>query len=56
MNFELNARFAEDSWSFRAEHYLAALLERGIRALIYVGDTDWICNWVCWYSRVGGTC
>ncbi|RDX51142.1 serine carboxypeptidase [Lentinus brumalis] len=46
MNFELNARFAEDNWSFRAEHYLAALLERGIRALIYVGDTDWICNWV----------
>ncbi|RPD57086.1 serine carboxypeptidase [Lentinus tigrinus ALCF2SS1-6] len=46
INFELNERFSEDSWSFRAEHYLAALLERRIRALVYVGDTDWICNWV----------
>jgi carboxypeptidase C (cathepsin A) len=27
-------------------HYVAALLERGIRVLIYVGEYDWICNWV----------
>ncbi len=27
-------------------HYVAALLERGIRALIYVGKNDWICNHV----------
>ncbi|KAI0720036.1 serine carboxypeptidase [Cerioporus squamosus] len=46
LDWDLNARFAPDYWSFRAEHYLAALLERGIRVLIYVGDTDWICNWV----------
>ncbi|EIN13162.1 serine carboxypeptidase [Punctularia strigosozonata HHB-11173 SS5] len=26
--------------------YVAALLERGVRALIYVGAYDWICNWV----------
>ncbi|KAK1226684.1 hypothetical protein PQX77_010328 [Marasmius sp. AFHP31] len=26
--------------------YVAALLERGIRTLIYVGTYDWICNWV----------
>ncbi|KAF8870097.1 Alpha/Beta hydrolase protein [Infundibulicybe gibba] len=26
--------------------YVAALLERGIRVLIYVGTYDWICNWV----------
>ena len=25
---------------------LRALLERGIRTLIYVGATDYICNWV----------
>ncbi|KAH7919224.1 alpha/beta-hydrolase [Leucogyrophana mollusca] len=26
--------------------HVAALLERGVRALIYVGTYDWICNWV----------
>ncbi|KAK7047199.1 hypothetical protein VNI00_006865 [Paramarasmius palmivorus] len=26
--------------------YVGALLERGIRVLIYVGNYDWICNWV----------
>jgi carboxypeptidase C (cathepsin A) len=26
--------------------YVAALLERGVRTLIYVGAYDWICNWV----------
>ncbi|KAL0057855.1 hypothetical protein AAF712_015489 [Marasmius tenuissimus] len=26
--------------------YVAALLERGIRALIYVGTYDWLCNWI----------
>lgn len=48
INYDLNSRFTSggDLWSFRAEHYLAALLERGVRALIYVGATDWICNWV----------
>lgn len=28
------------------QHYVGALLERGVRALIYVGEFDWICNWV----------
>src|SRR6266571_7839349 len=27
-------------------HYVAALLERGVKALIYVGTYDWICNFV----------
>jgi carboxypeptidase C (cathepsin A) len=27
-------------------HYVAALLERNVRVLIYVGMNDWICNWV----------
>ncbi|KAI0686213.1 serine carboxypeptidase [Earliella scabrosa] len=35
-----------DFWNFRAEHYLEALLERGVRVLIYVGENDWVCNWV----------
>ncbi|KAF5376948.1 hypothetical protein D9615_007272 [Tricholomella constricta] len=26
--------------------HVAALLERGVRVLIYVGTYDWICNWV----------
>ncbi|KIJ64661.1 hypothetical protein HYDPIDRAFT_90311 [Hydnomerulius pinastri MD-312] len=26
--------------------HIAGLLERGVRALIYVGTYDWICNWV----------
>ena len=26
--------------------YVAGLLERGVRVLIYVGAYDWICNWV----------
>lgn len=31
---------------FPTQHYIAALLERGVRALIYVGANDWVCNWV----------
>ncbi|THH16795.1 hypothetical protein EW146_g3910 [Bondarzewia mesenterica] len=27
-------------------HYVAGLLNRGVRVLIYVGAYDWICNWV----------
>ena len=40
--------FAEsgDIYTFPAKDYLAALLERGVRALIFVGDADWICNYV----------
>ncbi|KAF9555849.1 serine carboxypeptidase [Agrocybe pediades] len=28
------------------QHYVAALLERGVKVLIYVGTLDWICNHV----------
>jgi cathepsin A (carboxypeptidase C) len=27
-------------------HYVAALLDRGVKALIYAGKYDWICNFV----------
>ena len=27
-------------------NHVAALLERNVRVLIYVGKNDWICNWV----------
>ncbi|KAF9262351.1 serine carboxypeptidase [Marasmius fiardii PR-910] len=29
-----------------ATFHVAALLERGVRVLIYVGAYDWICNWI----------
>ena len=35
-----------DLWNFPAHYHIAALLERGIRVLVYVGQTDFICNWV----------
>ncbi|OSC96476.1 serine carboxypeptidase [Trametes coccinea BRFM310] len=35
-----------DWFSFPAQYYIAGLLERGIRALVYVGATDFICNWI----------
>jgi len=31
---------------FPTQYYIGALLERGIRALIYVGATDWFGNWL----------
>ncbi|KAF8178575.1 Alpha/Beta hydrolase protein [Mycena galopus ATCC 62051] len=36
----------DPSGDHSTQHYVAALLERGIRVLIYVGTYDWICNWV----------
>ncbi|KAI0635406.1 serine carboxypeptidase [Trametes polyzona] len=35
-----------DLYNYRADHYLAALLERGVRVLIYVGSNDWVSNWI----------
>ncbi|KAF8518463.1 serine carboxypeptidase [Gautieria morchelliformis] len=35
-----------DDVSHQTQFYVAELLERGIRVLIYVGTYDWICNWV----------
>jgi carboxypeptidase C (cathepsin A) len=28
------------------QYYIGALLDRGVRVLIYVGENDWMCNWV----------
>ena len=38
---------------FPTQHYLTALLARGVRVLLYVGANDWICNWVRACSRRG---
>jgi len=47
INYALNARF----WAgldplFPTQHYIASLLERGVRVLVYVGMNDFACNWV----------
>ncbi|KAI0696431.1 serine carboxypeptidase [Cytidiella melzeri] len=54
----LSANFTGCSWDLRTrfrithdhynptQYYLGALLDRGVRVLVYVGENDWICNWV----------
>ncbi|THH26698.1 hypothetical protein EUX98_g7491 [Antrodiella citrinella] len=44
---EVGNRFvASVDAAFPSQFYIAALLERGVKALLYVGANDWICNWV----------
>ncbi|KAI0354042.1 serine carboxypeptidase [Trametes cingulata] len=47
-NDELHVRFLKggDLYNFPAEYYLEALLERGVRVLVYVGSNDWVANWI----------
>ncbi|THH08098.1 hypothetical protein EW146_g9106 [Bondarzewia mesenterica] len=35
-----------DKYAAPTQYYVAGLLERGIRVLIYAGTYDWQCNWV----------
>ncbi|KAF9444146.1 alpha/beta-hydrolase [Macrolepiota fuliginosa MF-IS2] len=43
----VSSLFVESLDLFHRTHlHIAALLERDIRVLIYVGTYDWICNWV----------
>ena len=35
-----------DKYAVPSQHYVAGLLERGVRVLIYSGTYDWQCNWV----------
>ena len=35
-----------DKWAVHTQEYVANLLDRGIRVLIYAGTYDWQCNWV----------
>lgn len=47
LSLDVNAAFAQTlDNAFPSQFYIAALLERGVRALVYVGDTDFMCNWV----------
>ncbi|KAF7292811.1 Carboxypeptidase [Mycena indigotica] len=34
-----------DKWAVPNHFYIAGLLERGVRVLIYAGTLDWQCNW-----------
>ena len=44
----MNRRFlrGSDLFSYRAEWYIAALLERGVRVLLYAGTNDIVSHWV----------
>ncbi|OBZ71968.1 Carboxypeptidase Y A [Grifola frondosa] len=47
-----------DKWAVPAQNYVAGLLERGIRMLIYAGTYDWQCNWVAnklWVDKLDWT-
>ena len=47
VSWEVNSAFSLSMDEFRPTYlYVAALLERGVKALIYVGANDWICNHV----------
>ena len=35
-----------DKWRSHTQDYVASLLDRGLRILIYAGTYDWQCNWV----------
>ncbi|CAA7269007.1 unnamed protein product [Cyclocybe aegerita] len=35
-----------DKWAVHTQDYVANLLERGVRVLLYAGTLDWQCNWV----------
>ncbi|KAL5634578.1 hypothetical protein ACGC1H_002578 [Rhizoctonia solani] len=44
---DVGARFSASLDHYHSNQwYIAGLLERGIKVLIYVGTYDWICNWV----------
>jgi carboxypeptidase C (cathepsin A) len=46
-SIEVGQRFMEHLDPFHSnQYYVAGLLERGIKVLVYVGTYDWICNWV----------
>lgn len=47
-----------DKWAVPSQYYVAGLLERGIRILIYAGTYDWQCNWVAnklWVDKLEWT-
>ncbi|KAL5531735.1 hypothetical protein ACEPAG_4612 [Sanghuangporus baumii] len=39
-------RMHTDKFAHPTQQYIAELLTRGVRVLIYAGTYDWICNWI----------
>ena len=58
-NFGINAKFHSD-WMKTFAPFVSDLLNAGIPALIYAGDVDFICNYVCFhfvsYFKTRGFC
>lgn len=53
MSWKVNSAFAKTNDILRPrQYYVNALLERGVRVLIYVGEYDWICNYHGNYALV----
>ncbi|KAF9567098.1 serine carboxypeptidase [Agrocybe pediades] len=47
VSMDVNAAFAQSMDEFHpSQHYVSALLERGVKALIYVGTFDSLCNYI----------
>lgn len=47
ISFEVNTAFwLSGDLFFSTELYVAEILERGIKVLIYAGTLDWVCNWI----------
>ncbi|KAL4246570.1 Carboxypeptidase [Abortiporus biennis] len=47
ISYKVNSDFSNPSERvFPTTIYISALLERGVKVLIYVGTNDWICNWI----------
>jgi cathepsin A (carboxypeptidase C) len=44
-NFGINSMFHTD-WMHNQDVHIPPMLENGMRALIYAGDVDFICNWM----------
>jgi cathepsin A (carboxypeptidase C) len=44
-----------DEYTHQTQFYVAELLERGVRVLVYAGTYDWICNWVGFFFAIGCT-
>ncbi|KAE9394303.1 serine carboxypeptidase [Gymnopus androsaceus JB14] len=43
---DVRAQLGVDDTLHTSKYHVSALLDRGVRVLIYVGSYDWICNWV----------
>ena len=47
-----------DKWAHHTQDYVTALLDRGVRVLIYAGTYDWQCNWIAnklWVDKLEWT-